>query len=235
MKMALVRVEGQQTKSRGLCSPLVSCLSSLSFQSSAQALVETALIVPLLLMAVLNVINFGYFFLVAVNLAAAPRSGGLYSILGESTPASRQATFGGLPPAGDCSTTSSVSYLTTRDVQDLANAGCSSGGDASLQVCSTTACSAGAACVSGSGTSMESQCQTFGSTPAYTFPSVTYDPENNGSTPLFYLNRVDIAYQFTPLIRGAAFNVALLAAPICTTSGGVSCVFHQRAVMREMN
>jgi Flp pilus assembly protein TadG len=197
--------------------------------SSGQALVETALIVPFLLMIALNVINFGYFFLMAVNLAAAPRSGGLYSILGGSTPASAIATFPGLAPAGSATTTTSVTYLT---YQDLTGAVYQPTNNGSVQVCSTTACAAGVACVQGSGTSTESECQTFGGTPSYTFPSVTYDPENNGSTPMFYLNRVDIAYQFTPLIPGTPFNIVLLASNICKSG---TCIFHQQAVMREMN
>ncbi len=64
--------------------------------SSGQALVETALIVPFLLMLALNTINFAYFFVVAINLAAAPRSGTLYSTLGF---ADSQFTLRCLPPA----------------------------------------------------------------------------------------------------------------------------------------
>ena len=43
--------------------------------TAGQALLETALVLPLLLVLILNVINFGYFFFVALNLSAAPRSG----------------------------------------------------------------------------------------------------------------------------------------------------------------
>lgn len=43
--------------------------------SSGQALLETALVLPVLLALIFNVINFGYFFLVPLNLSAAPRSG----------------------------------------------------------------------------------------------------------------------------------------------------------------
>ena len=195
--------------------------------TSGQAMVEFGLMIPLLLAIALNIINFGYFFLIAVNLAAAPRSGALYSILGGSTPASSQATFPGLPSAGPSTTSTSVSYLT---YQDLTGAVYSPTTQGSIQVCSTTAG------ITGTGTSEASTCAAaFGSTPSYTFPSNVADPENNGSTPLFYVNRVDVAYQFKPLIPGRPFNIVLLASPICTTAGGVTCVFHRAAVMREMN
>ncbi len=39
-------------------------------RSQGQSLVETVLLMPLLLLIILNVVNFGYFFVVAVNLAA---------------------------------------------------------------------------------------------------------------------------------------------------------------------
>jgi len=221
------RSEQQKGKPGWSYSALLARDSSLVTASSGQALIETALIVPFLLMIGFNVVNFGYFFLMAVNLAAAPRSGALYSILGGSTPAST-----GLPSAGPSSSTISVSYLT---YQDLTGAVYSPTTQGSVQVCSTTACTGGSGCVTGTGTSEASQCQTYGSTPSYSFPAAIADPENNGSTPMFFLNRVDIAYQFTPLIPGTPFNIVLLASSICTTSGGVTCVFHRGAIMREMN
>ena len=38
-------------------------------------MVETVLMMPVLLLFLLNAINFGYFFLTITNLAAAPRMG----------------------------------------------------------------------------------------------------------------------------------------------------------------
>ncbi len=52
-------------------------------ENSGQALVETVLLLPLLMAIVLNAINFGYFFLMALNITSAARSGGLYSIMGK--------------------------------------------------------------------------------------------------------------------------------------------------------
>jgi Flp pilus assembly protein TadG len=53
---------------------------------SGQSLLEAALITPLMLLVILNVINFGYFFVVALNVASAPRSGSEYAMLGFATP-----------------------------------------------------------------------------------------------------------------------------------------------------
>ena len=211
--------------------------SSLVTASSGQALIEAALLTPFLLMVAFNVVNFGYFFLVAINLAAAPRSGALYSILGGSTPASAQASFQGLPPAlsGGCTgswpSNCDVSDLTYGDLTGAVSSPTSNG---SVQVCSTTACKAGTACVTGTGTSQASDCQTAGTTPSSpAFTAAVADPENDGSVPIFYLNRVDVAYQFTPLIPGRPFNIALMPLSICSSSG--TCVFKRSAIMREMN
>jgi hypothetical protein len=181
--------------------------------TSGQSLVETALMAPLLLMFVLNAINFGYFFFVAVNLAAAPRSGAEYSILGFATPG-----YLSLPAPGGTTTTTSVSYLTLNDMTGAL----ASGGNAEVQVC--TAYSG----VSGSGSSQTSNCNQYNSSPTYT-PNA--DPE----APNFILNRVDVTYKFTPLISGTPFNIVLLASPICSTTSGVTCTFHRQASMRVMN
>lgn len=204
-------------------------------QNSGQALVETALIVPFLLMIALNVVNFGYFFLMAVNLAAAPRSGALYTILGDATPASVSASFPGLPPAisdKNCpasTTTCDVSDLTYADLTGAVYSPTSNG---DVNVCSQTVG------ITGTGTSQASTCTSTGTATGYSFPaSAPADPEQNsaGTAPMFFAGQVDVAYKFTPLIPGTPFNIILLASPICTSSGGVTCTFHRAAVMREMN
>lgn len=193
--------------------------SSLVLGSSGQALVETALLVPFLLMIAFNVVNFGYFFVIALNLAAAPRSGALYSIVGQSSPASARSSFQGLPPAGPPGTITSVSYLSLNDL----NGAVYNGGSAGVQVCSA---SVG---VSNAGTaSQTSQCGQWNSSPSYT---VDADPE----APSFVLNRVDVTYTFSPLIPGTPFNLILLASPVCSSGSGVTCTFHRMAEMRAMN
>jgi Flp pilus assembly protein TadG len=67
-------------------------------------MIETALLLPILLLLAFNAINFGHFFFVCVNLAAAPRTGVQYSVLGEATPVNIP-----YPPAGPASSHVSVS------------------------------------------------------------------------------------------------------------------------------
>ena len=193
--------------------------------SSGQALVETALIVPFLLMLALNTINFGYFFLVAVNLAAAPRSGALYSIVGSATPTSLS-----LPAPGSPSSTTSVSYLTYRD---MTGALYSPTTQATLQVCSVTASPSSP--FINPGTSQTVKCVTCSGSSCGSAGAGSPTPHSDLESPSFVLNRVDVSYQFTPLIPGTPFNIVLLASPVCTTAGGVTCTFHRFAEMREMN
>ena len=192
-----------------------------SRRSKGQALVETILLVPLMLLIVLNVINFGYFFVVAVNLAAAPRSGVEYSILGFATPGAFS-----LPVAG------SVSYLSQQDLTGAINAPTG----ATLQVCSSTLG------VSGSGAAQITKCASCTGAPTGTSltcgaggagnPAPSADPE----APNFLLDRVDVDYTFTPLIPGTPFGLALLPISTCSSSGGnVTCTFHRQVSMREMN
>ncbi len=196
-------------------------ISALARCSRGQSLLETALLMPLILLLVLNVVNFGYFFVVAVNLAASPRSGVEYSILGFSTPGSLS-----LPSAGPPSSATTISYLSQ---QDLTGAISNSTG-ATLQVCSAAIGVTGAGsgqttlCVSCTGSS----CGASGAGS----PSPASDPE----APNFILNRVDVDYTFSPLIPGTPFGLALLPISVCSSSGGnVTCTFHRQVSMRVMN
>lgn len=184
--------------------------------SSGQSLVETALLLPMLLMLVFNAVNFGYFFLIVLNMAAAPRSGVAYSIQGYSSPSSSL-----LPSAGPSTTTATVSYLTYQDMTGAI----SSPAGTPVQVCSQAI-----GLNSAGGTTQVAKCSAFGGT--YTFPAALSDPES----PSFVLNQVDVAYTFSPLINGTIFNIFVLAAPACSsTSGSVSCTFHRQVLMRAMN
>jgi Flp pilus assembly protein TadG len=175
-----------------------------------QAMVETALALPLLLGLTFNVVNFGYFFVMAVNLAAAPRTGALYSIIGPSTPSNPV-----LPPPA------SVNSLTTGD---LTNA-ISNGSTAPVQVCTAYN---GTETVGGQ---LVTQCTRYNSSPTY---AVAADPEQ----PTFVANQVDVTYTFAPLIDRRVFNLVVLAPglPCSVGAGGdVTCTFHRRVVMRAMN
>ena len=186
-----------------------------------QSLVETVLLMPLLLLIVLNVVNFGYFFVVAVNLAAAPRSGVEYSILGFATPGSFA-----LPQPGPPSTTTSISYLSQQDLTGAINTPTG----ASIQVCSVTIG------MSGTGSGQVTKCVTCtGSTCGAAGPG-SPAPDPDPEAPFFILNRVDVTYSFSPLIPGTPFGLALLPISTCSSSSGnVTCTFHRQVSMREMN
>ena len=191
--------------------------------SSGQALIETALVMPLILLLALNVVNFGFFFVAAVNLAATPRSGVEYSILGFQTPSSLT-----LPPApnGATITITSVSYVSQQDL----NGALANPTGATIQVCSPTnginanGINTTTKCVSCTGTACGAA--------AAGSPAPAPDPE----APTFTLNRVDVDYTFNPPIPGTPFGLALLPMPGCKQKNGtVSCDFHRQVSMRAIN
>jgi TadE-like protein len=185
----------------------VSRYKRLDKEVSGQAMIETALVLPVLLGLAFNVVNFGYFFIVAVNLAAAPRSGALYSILGAATPAATA-----LP------STSSVNTLTICDLTGAIS------GAANVKV---QVCSASKGTTPPPGSPKLTECDVFNT---FTPATPAADPEE----PSFVLNQVDVVYSFTPLIDSRLFNLILLGA--CPTSGGtVTCTFHRKVLMRSMN
>lgn len=187
-------------------------------RSSGQALIETALMLPIILLLILNIINFGYFFLVALNLTTSPRSAVEYSILGFQTPLSQ-----GLPSSVP------VSYLSGQDLYGAVNSPAS----ASIQVCSSTLG------VNGSGTAKCAPCtlsSTDMSASCTAAGAGTPTPNTDPEAPTFVLDRVDVDYSFSPPIPGTPFGLALLPLGVCSSSGGVvTCRFHRQVSMREMN
>jgi hypothetical protein len=189
--------------------------------TSGQALVETAIMLPVLMLLVLNVINFGYFFLVALNLTVSPRSGVEYSILGFETPSSLS-----LPSAGPPTTVNTISYLSQ---QDLTGA-ISSPTSATIQVCSSTVGT------TGTGSTQTTQCVSCTGSTCGTGGTGSPAPASDPEAPIFVLNRVDLDYSFSPPIPGTPFGLALLPLGVCSSSGGtVTCRFHRQVSMREMN
>jgi hypothetical protein len=184
-----------------------------------QSLIETILLMPLMLLIVLNVINFGYFFVIAVNLAAAPRSGVEYSIVGSQSPSGLT-----LPAAGPPSTITSISHLSQQDLTGAINAPTG----ATLQVCSET--------VGLNNVGLSTQTSQCVSCTGSSCTSSANLPDPDPEAPNFILNRVDVTYTFSPLIPGTPFGVALLPMSACTASGGnVTCTFHRQVSMRVMN
>ncbi len=191
---------------------------------SGQALMETVLIMPVLLAVVLNAINFAFFFLMALNITSSARSSGTYSIMGGATPATIA-----MPLAGPQTANTTVSYIAYQDLTGAVYT--PSTANTGVQVCSP---SVG---VLNSGTAtQQSSCTQLGL--SETYPAADPDPELNsaGTVPAFLLNRVDVAYQFTPPIPLMPFNIIVLASPACSSSGGVvTCLFYRHTEMRAMN
>ena len=163
--------------------------SKFTSSRSGQSLVETALLVPLVLLIVFYAVNFGYYFFVALNLTSAPHMGVEYSIQGFSTPAE-----GSLPVATPASNTLSVSYLTYQEMVKL-----NGSANAIVQVCTAELGTTG----SGTGTSNCAQVNPGGG--AFTFPSPAADPEPSA----FVLNEVDVWYTVNPLIPAGIFGMNL--------------------------
>lgn len=151
---------------------------------SGQSLIETALLLPLLLVLIFNAINFAYYFLVGIHLASAPREGVQYSIMGFETPGQLDLPFA---PA--------INTLTRTDITAISDSG-----TATVRVCTN----AGGLGTSGTGSATVANCATFGAGGAFTGPAA--DPE----APLFLLNRVDVQYTVTPLINAAPFGLPVL-------------------------
>ena len=197
--------------------------------SSGQALIETALILPLLLFIVLNAVNFAYFFLMAVNITAASRSSGIYSVMGNATPSSQAIPQAG-PPSTACPATTATTTVSDLALQDLCGGVFSpSTTNTGIQVCSSSV-----GVLNPGSTTMQTSCTSYG---VGSFSAAEPDPERNAANtaPAFLLNRIDVAYRFSPLIPLSPFNIIALATPVCTSSGGtVTCTFYRHVEMREM-
>lgn len=180
---------------------------------------------PLLLMIVLNVVNLGYFFLVAINLTGAARSATIYSIEGSSTPAASQ-----LPGAGGASPTTSLLSVTYLAFQDMTGSLWNPTG-ASVQVCSPINIASGSG-VNGTGTSQKANCVTCTSSGCGSAGTGSPAPHADPEAPNFVLNQVRITYTFNTLIPGTIFNIPLQASPMCNSG---SCTFVRQAEMRAMN
>jgi Flp pilus assembly protein TadG len=191
--------------------------------SQGQSLVETALMVPLMLIVVLNALNLGYFFFVTVNLAAATRTGAEYAMLGPGSPGTTN-----YPPAN----TGSMP-VTALIYQDLTGAVWNAG-NATIQVCSPSVIVGGTGT---SGTPVRTNCvkctssATCSSATGTTGASATFVPSSDPEA-AFVLNRVDVQYSFPPLIPGSPFNLILIGNLYNTGTGQYT--FYRHIEMRAM-
>ena len=186
-----------------------SCISSCD---AGQALVETALVLPILMTLILNCVNLGYFFLVALNVTATPRSSAEYSIMGFSAP----DADAGVPAVIGAGTASTVAYLAYQDMRgalaSYANAQVQNNAGTSTQTAQCSTCTS----------SSDSSCNATN----------TYTPSSDPESPTFVLHRVDVTYTFNTLISGTGFNLALLPASLCS---GNTCTIHRQISMRAMD
>ena len=178
---------------------------------SGQSLIEFALLLPIILILAFNAINFGYFAYVAVNLAAAPRTGVQYSVVGFATPATLS-----LPDPGPASAVLSVSHLTYEDMRGALP----SYSGARVQVCTKQLG------VNGVGIAQKANCAAYGS------GSQTYTPASDPEAPLFVLHRVDVLYTVNPPIP--PFQLPTPAGPI-RISVVPNLNFHRHVSMRAMD
>jgi len=151
---------------------------------------------PILLAIVFNAINLGYFWFVGLTLAAAPRVGVEYASQGGAA-----LTSGTIPSTG---------AVQTLVLDNLTNALHSTSSNAAVRVCMSSL---------GVDSNHIANCDpVFGM--AYSFPANQPDPE----VPVFVLNRVDVAYSVTPIIKGTAFGVVLPS----------NLTFHRQLSMRSL-
>ncbi len=154
-------------------------------QDDGNSLIETALLLPVLLVLAFASIDLGYSMIVIANLASATRVASLYSAEGFASQA-----MTGLPLAGPLSDNRSVAGLTSAELAGLLNRDSST----TIQVCtaaqgilnSTPACSS------------------FGGGASGFTPDV--DPES----PNFLLHRVDVTYTVQPPIPLSFFSFQLI-------------------------
>ena len=197
---------------------------------AGQSLIETALILPFLMLLAFDAINFGFFFFTAVNIAASPRQGVEYSIQGGSTPKEGQslplACTGSVtctpppaPPTLAVCQTGPTPDVSTATYCDMAGA-LPSFGTSRVQVCTK------ALGLNGTGATQIANCAQFGT------GTETYTPAPDPEAPSFVLQRVDVVYQITPII--SQFKIP--------TTGGVinltmlpNLRMHRQVSMRAMN
>ena len=147
------------------------------------SMIETALVMPVLVLMLCFAIDIGYFFIVAANLVSSSRNAVLYSGQGFVSPAQQQLPSPGT--SGSLADTAGVAGLAGGDLSGLANMTTKT----KVQVCSkqigTTQTSNG----------YVARCSTFPS------GSLSYgpdqDPESNNG---MLTQRVDVVYTVSPPI-----------------------------------
>jgi hypothetical protein len=182
---------------------------------------------PLLILMVLNTVNFAYFFLVAINLTGTARTATLYSTEGSATPAQSA-----LPDSGGATPTSSLLSVTYLAFHDMTGALWNPTG-ASVQVCSPINLNSGSGVNNAGTASQKANCETCTSATGCSAAGAGSPvPDADPEAPTFVLNQVRITYTFPTLVPGKIFNIPLAATGLCNSA---SCTFIRQAEMRAMN
>jgi Flp pilus assembly protein TadG len=152
-----------------------------------QALIEFALVLPLLMLLVLNVVNFGAMLYAMVTVANAARAGAQYTIMG-----------GSYAHRGSRASFATVAARVYEDVSTLSD----SSSKTVVKVC-----------YNNNGTYSCWNCTnstTCGSSTSGTSPN---DPENTGAVATFLVGSVDVTYSYTPFVGALHFGNFYLTTP----------------------
>jgi len=150
--------------------------------SRGSSLIETALVLPVLVLMLCFVVDIGYFFIVAANLVSAARNAVLYSGQGFVSPTQQLASAG---TPGSLADTAGVAGLVGGDLSALANMATKT----SVQVCSKSIGTTAA------GNGYITNCST------YPTGSLNYAPDQDPESSNGMLTqRVDVLYTVSPPI-----------------------------------
>lgn len=175
---------------------------------------------PVLLTLILNSVNIGFFFLVALNVAVSPRAGALYAIMGFATPSGASS----VPAVIDATTPTTVPFLAYEDMRGALAAYAS----ATVQTCSKKV----QPYINPGASNQRADCKTCTSSSDSSCTGTNvYTPTSDPESPGFVLHRVDVTYTFSTLIPGTAFNL-VLPPGLCTAG---TCIFHRQVSMRAMD
>jgi Flp pilus assembly protein TadG len=175
---------GSNTDGSKLAKSAIVSARSLHQDDRGNSLLETAAFAPLMVLLVCYAINFGYYFIVALNLTAASRTAAEYSIQGFSSPGAST-----LPAAGSTTTAGSVAALALGDLGNLLKSSTTT----SVEVCSQSANTSGTTAV---------QCASYGAN------TLSYTPDTDPESSMFQCNRIDIVYTVNPPIPITLFKMS---------------------------
>jgi Flp pilus assembly protein TadG len=137
---------------------------------SGQALVECALVLPMMILLILNVVNFGAFIYAWITVANAARSGAQYMIIG-----------GAMVTTPPTPSEDQVTSLVHRDLLALPNQA-----GVQVRVCSNNQFRNPKVVCAGSGTT--------------TAPPADFEPTATGLPAPYVLGTVDVSYAYQPLV-----------------------------------